>query len=54
MKRAGNLMAGSISDEHRIVGSKRPIRERLGSNANSSAEVNNKRLVSCVPLIFRD
>lgn len=37
-------MGSSFSDGHPAVGSKRPVRERLGSNVDSSAEVNNKRL----------
>ncbi|KAH6756408.1 Sterile alpha motif domain-containing protein [Perilla frutescens var. hirtella] len=44
VKRAGSSLGSSFSNEHPSVGSKRPVRERLGSNVDSSAEVNNKRL----------
>lgn len=44
VKRAGSSLGSSFTNEHQVVGSKRPLRERLGNNNDSSAEVNNKRL----------
>lgn len=52
MKRAGSSLDSSFTDEHPVVGSKRPVRERLGINVDSSAEVNNKRFISFVPSSF--
>ncbi|XP_042049029.1 uncharacterized protein LOC121794765 [Salvia splendens] len=44
VKRPGSSLARSFTDEHPLVGSKRPVRERLGSNVDSSSEDNRKRL----------
>ncbi|KAL1550919.1 ankyrin repeat and SAM domain-containing protein 6 [Salvia divinorum] len=44
VKRPGSSLASSFTDEHPHVGSKRPVRERLGSNVDSSSEDNHKRL----------
>ncbi|KAI3467466.1 hypothetical protein Pfo_024129 [Paulownia fortunei] len=44
VKRAGSALDSSFTDSHPVVGSKRSVRERLGNNVDSSAQVNNKRL----------
>ncbi|KAL8534048.1 hypothetical protein ACS0TY_010170 [Phlomoides rotata] len=44
VKRPGSSLGSSFNDKYPVVGSKRPVRERLGSTVDSSAEVNNKRL----------
>ncbi|PIN21282.1 hypothetical protein CDL12_06017 [Handroanthus impetiginosus] len=44
VKRDGSALDSSFGDLHPVVGSKRSVRERLGSNVDSSVQLNNKRL----------
>ncbi|KAL7133191.1 hypothetical protein ABFS83_12G123600 [Erythranthe nasuta] len=41
VKRGGSTSETSFTDSHAVAGSKRSIRERLGNNVDSSAQVNN-------------
>lgn len=52
MKRPGSSLDSSFNDKYPVVGSKRPVRERLGGTVDSSAEFNNKRFLCLFLLSF--